>query len=360
MSLPDFPGIPPIVPITLGIDTTKDVLTGPLQGSDGPRLLHAGPGSEWIPQGQGYDAVNGQVLSTFNDGNQVRLSFQLVDTECDPNPDTYSVTLGGADPDNPSADAPSKGGGVATDGEYIYVADTQDVYMYRREDVLYALQQEQAPTPMPPLAPDAEPAQSLNPYASGSSALPSVPAVDKVSIDAKDGSEFSASYLTLRNGALYVGDFTSTAINNLGGRDDPTRDATLRRYEVDPETGSFNAGRYDAIDAPKYAQGAVVTDTGVLFSTSLGSGVLAPADKLIFQATTNTPGEFSTAGSPRMVGELDHYAQGLNFVEGKLWITHESAADKYRGNVDNPHDHIQIHDIDSLDISADDLGVDTY
>ncbi|TWT19336.1 hypothetical protein FQY83_13350 [Luteimonas marina] len=356
MAFPTNPWIPPIPPIPL-IDFNRElnqrVLDLHLQGTDGPRLLHSGPGSDWIPQGQGHDAGRGEVLSTYNDGGQVLLSFQKIVSECDPATDEVSVILGG-DPEDPDAGAPSKGGGVATDGEYIYVADTQEVYVYRRTDVEAALQPE---APRPPLRPDAQPSTS---QLLQRPVTPTVEAIARIPIDAGDGNDISASYLTLHDGHLYVGDFTSTGITNtFSGRNDPTRDAELRRYALDPDTGLFDPADYRSIEAPKYAQGAVVTDTGVLFSTSLGSGVTAPADDLVFQPTTDTPATFSTDGDAREVGHLPHYAQGLNVIDGELWVTHESAADKYRDNVDDPLDHIQRYSIDDLGLSPGDLGIDT-
>lgn len=332
----------------------------PLDGGDGIPLRHAGAGSDWIPQGQGYDETRNQVLTSYyKDGGPVLLSFEDLDPwqNCEPAKREFSVELGGTseDPDN----APGKGGGVATDGTYVYVADGGEVFVYRREDVMAQFAPE---PPDGPVLPGSEPLPGVH---SGAT----VQAIARIPIDPpNDGNEFTASYLTVKDGQLYVGDFTSTRLTNYAsGRDDPTRDAELRRYAIDPETGLFGGARvsgddamtYDSIDAPKYAQGAAVTDTGVVFSTSLGSGFFAPADELVFQQTTSTTDAFSTDGDARVIGRLDHYAEGLNFIDGQLWVTHESAADKYRDNVDDPHDQIQVHSIDDLGISAEDLGVES-
>lgn len=354
-----IPSIPPILPpfIDLQREATQRVLDLHIDGADGPRLVHAGEGSDWIPQGQGHDAARGELLTTYNDGDRVLLSLQAITPDCDPaTADEASVFLGG-DPDDPDDTAgPTKGGGVATDGEYLYVADTDAVYVYRREDIDAALQppdpSQQAP--LPPLLPDAQP-PTPSPFLR--SPTPTVDAVARIPIATGDGDGFNASYLTLHEGHLYVGNFSVDAITNLApGKDYSTADAELRRYALG-EDGGFSADDYAAIDAPKFAQGAVVTDTGVLFTTSLGSGLAAPADDLVFQATTDTPGSFSAEGDPRGAGHLPHYAQGLNVIDGKLWITHESAADKYRGNVDDPLDHVQIYDVADLGLPADELGI---
>ena len=352
-----FPSIPPIIPpiIDFQRETTQRVLDLHIDGTDGLRLVHAGEGSDWIPQGQGHDAARGELLTTYNDGERVLLSLQATTPDCDPaTADEASLFLGG-DPDDPDDTAgPTKGGGVATDGEYVYVADTDAVYVYRREDIDAALQPPDPPqqtAPMPPLLPDAQPAA---PFLS----LPPTPTVDAVArIPIAPGEAFNASYLTVHDGHLYVGNFSVDPITNLAsGQDYSTADPELRRYALDGD-GGFSAADYDAIDAPKYAQGAVVTDTGVLFTTSLGSGITAPAVDLVFQATTDTSGSFSAEGDPREVGHLPHYAQGLNIIDGKLWVTHESAADKYRDKVDDPLDHVQIYDVDDLGLSADELGI---
>lgn len=332
--------------------------SAPLEGADGIPLRHAGPGSDWIPQGQGYDEAHNQVLSSYyKDGGPVLLSFEDLAPwqNCEPVKREFSVELGGTrdDPEN----APAKGGGVATDGNYIYVADGSDVFVYRREDVMA-----QAASGQPDLAPTL--VDESRQLVSGGT----VEAIARIPIDPEgDGNEFTASYLAIKDGQLYVGDFTSTGLTNrFSDRDDPTRDAELRRYDIDSKTGLFGgatesgdyARDYFSIDTPKYAQGAAITDTGVVFSTSLGSGFFAPADELVFQPTTSTTGEFSTDGDVRVIARLDHYAEGLNFIDGQLWVTHESAADKYDHKVDDPHGSIQVYSLDDLDISADELGVD--
>ena len=361
MSIPSIPGIPPItLPAEVSGEIVQRVTDSHLDGADGPRLLHAGEGSDWIPQGQGHDAGRGELQTTYNNGEEVLLSQQPTTPDCDPATlEEMAVILGGDPDDALDTSAPTKGGGVATDGEFIYVADTDAVYVYRRADVDAALQAagpagEDRPAP---LLPDAQP-DVLAPLAPATP--PTVEAIDRIPIATGDGDAFNASYLTVRDGELYVGNFSVDGTTNFfsSGSAYSTADAELRRYTLDGD-GGFSAGDYLSIEAPKYAQGAVVTDTGVLFTTSLGSGITAPADDLVFQATTDTPGSFSAEGDAQDVGHLPHYAQGLNVIDGKLWITFESAADKYRDKVDDPLGNVQIYDVDDLGLSADELGIDT-
>lgn len=316
-----------------------------LQGDTGPRLLHSGEGKPWIPQGLGHDPVHEQTLSTYNfdtenfsGDKRVLLSVQNTDTNpCAPEQEELSAYLGGTDKNDPTSGAPTKGGGVATDGEFIYVADSGEVYVYRREDVVAA-------------------GNSQSEFGGPHYAT----AVDKIDIKQGEDDTFSASYLTIHEGQLYVGDFTKSSFQP---GDFPSYDAELRRYDlsagnqpnhdVDVPKGSFDPSSYKTIEAPKNAQGATITDTGVIFTTSYGPS----ASSLHFQPTTD---DFTASGDrQRLVTEdLPAYAEGVTIVDGKLWVTFESGADKYRDNGE-PTDYIQIYDPSDLQFPGiDDLGID--
>lgn len=368
-------------------------------GSDGPALDAELLGDGYIPQGQGYDGES-TLLGTYNNGEHVRLTLQ----------DRYSgedggrVTLGGeAAPPYPSTEGlspqgaktvidsydralsqlagpPTKGGGVATDGEYIYVADTDEVYVYSRREV------ESAPR-------DA-----------------TVDALRVITLP--DDLDVNASFLNIHEGKLYVGQWTATAdaytnaisirgegfgeqlrdqfeaINPFdGGWKDYLSDRgdALSPVEIDidldePEMLVFDisdrngnpTGEFDPASPvarhtiPFDAQGVTVTDNGFLFTRSHGSTELDIHYQGIHITTIHSPRELVfqpfDGGEARKVADIDYYAEGLNIVGDEVWITYESNANKYKqkyeDNTGHPptNDHIQRIPLDSLDISRDDLG----
>lgn len=370
MSFPSAVGSTPYLPMPTA-DATATTLPyagyppAAPAGSDGPALNAEWLGEGYIPQGQGYDEANGQLLSTYNNGESVRLDVQGSANGSR----VTDVVLGG----HGDFDPPSKGGGVATDGEFVYVADTDEVYVYRREDILDA------------------------------AAAATVSAHDVIELP--DG--HNASFLNIRGGRLYVGEFTATvdavqgavdarveglgervsdffeAINPLDGDlGDYLRDQfdALNPVDIDidldrPEllvydiadhdgqpTGTFDAdASVERHTIPFDAQGVAITDTGFLFTRSYGStafdvgGIRIQSPReLVFQPFDG--------GEARTVAEIDYYAEGVNIVGGEVWITYESNAPEYAGkyeeNTGSPPDneHIQRFPLDSLDITRDELG----
>jgi len=51
-------------------------------------------------------------------------------------------------------------------------------------------------------------------------------------------------------------------------------------------------------------------------------------------------------------------AQGLNVVDGELWVTYESGSQKYDQNVARPREHIQRIPLEQLDLDAAGISVD--
>ena len=356
------------------------------EGSDGPALNAQWLAEGFIPQGQGYDATRDQLLSTYNNGGSVRLALQ----SSRDGSDLGDVVLGGIDPRNltdlsdPSiafnpfdrADplsAPTKGGGVATDGTFVYVADTDAVYVYRRDAIADA-------------APGAV-----------------VPATNVIAMP----NGHNASFLSIRDGRLYVGEFAATTdalqqavdarVEGVGERVSDLFEAAnpfdgglkdyfgdqfdaLNPVDIDveierPELLVFDiadaqgqpAGGFDG-DAPsaRYtipfdAQGVAITDTGFLFTRSYGStefdvgGIRIESPReLVFQPFDG--------GDARAVAQIDYYAEGLNIVGDEVWITYESNATEYSGKYEDntgqapDNDHVQRIPLDSLDISREALG----
>ncbi|MCD9033423.1 hypothetical protein LDO32_17045 [Luteimonas sp. Y-2-2-4F] len=343
-----------------GASSTNDFLRGVIAGRSGPSLVHSGEGQPWIPQGQGYDAARNEVLTSYNgtvDGDQ-RVILSVQDAEIGGAADgERSVYLGGKGGD-PSADGPTKAGGVAVYGDYVYVADGKEVYVYNRADIDAAISanevQATVPTPYldagePVVGPDGEPV--FEPYTT-----PDTPvrAIEKIDI-AEDGDPFGASYVTVHDGELYVGQFTQDPLDPASFNSDfPTHDAELRRYSINDETGLFNPAEFDSIDAPHNAQGAAVTETGVLFSTSYGSVPGFATAQLVFQPTIDTEARFETDGASVVAAELPYYGEELNIINGEIWVTHESDADKYRDKTE-PLGEIQVYSLDDLRISREDL-----
>lgn len=281
----------------------------------GPRLLHSGEGSPWIPQGQGYDAERHEILTSYNDGHDVMLSVQDQFTGVE----ARNVILEGKQPpaeigsdmlglmafreENPS---PNKGGGVATDGKFVYLADTEAVYVYRREDIDNA--------------------------GSGEAVYPVQ--VNKVE---------AGSYITVKDGQAYVGRF---ALNPAGPFGDDDNVPELYRYDINPD-GTFS-NQSDPIRTPYNAQGLAVTDDGLLFTTSYGASPLSP-HHLVLQEFDDSPDGVESASDAENVYDLDYYAEGVNIIGDEMWVTYESSAEKYRDKVDRPRDHIQRIPLDDLD-----------
>lgn len=306
--------------------------TPPAGETRGPQLIHSGPGSSWIPQGQGYDAGRGEILTSYYGGRSdgVLLSIQSIGQDPDSGGETHSVILGADRGDGglfASGAAPNKGGGVATNGEYVYLADTEAVYVYRRSDIEAT---------------------------ASTCALP----VDPVHvIDMPDG--VNASYLTVHDDKLYVGEFAQNMWDPLGMGPDET--PQLLRFDIDASDGSFGARGEDggfavgtptgSIDTPDNAQGVAITDDGLLYTTSYSNDRIASPHHLVFQAFEGDPADFR-AESPddaSKVYDLDYYAEGVNIVDGEVWVTYESGADKYRGKAEEDRDHIQRIPLGDLD-----------
>src|SRR5690606_4860171 len=137
-------------------------------GSTGPEL-HLEHGT---PQGQGYDEGRQEFLTTYYDNDGVTLSIQEKSGDAE-----TSVELGGGH----GHGAPTKGGGIATDGEHVYVADGGELYVYSRAEVDAAARE----------------------------GRPAVP--DYVKDDIAAG-----SYVEVKDGKLYVGDFNTPVDGPFG------------------------------------------------------------------------------------------------------------------------------------------------
>lgn len=298
----------------------------------GPRLLHVDEG--WTPQGQGYDAERHELLTTYytdtndNDvGDTVRLSVR----------DRYTgveardvVLLGSDKPGDAEHGNPAHGGGVATDGEFVYVADTTEVYVYRRSDIDNAAW---------------NPATSrYEVEATRVMEMPEVPADlrgDGGLVSDKTGKSI-ASYITVHDGKAYVGSYSKNGDGMNGA---------VYRFDIDPETGAFS-NPTGPVKAPDQAQGVTVVDDGkgLLFSSNNGDY------SLVYQPVTNEEGDFSASYDDRKILDdsqlIDSYVEEINVIDDELWVTYESAAKKpdgdYKFDVDDRHRSVQRIPIEDI------------
>ncbi|HVG59526.1 MAG TPA: hypothetical protein VNA24_13290 [Hyalangium sp.] len=269
----------------------------------------------WIPQGQGYDAKRGQVLTTYYrefgiaplDIGFVQLSIQ----DKSSGNETHRALLGGQGDFPP----PSHGGGVSTDGKYVYVADTNAIYTYTREDIVEAGRNGTFAEPI-----DVVP----------------VPA-DTKDPDSDTDLVSNGSFMTVKDGYAYVGGYSENGDGKAGA---------VWRYKVDPDTGKLiEKSRKGPIRAPDQAQGIAVVDGALLFTTGKHELVYQPYDKQSFEADIGDRKDISN-------GRIDPYAQGLNIIDGEVWVTYESGAEKYDQEVDFPRKHIQRIPLENLDLES--------
>jgi hypothetical protein len=278
----------------------------------GPELLHLDAG--WVPQGQGYDKGRGQVLTTYyHDDGGTLLSIQ------DKNDGTekHTVLLGGKD----GAEGPSHAGGVSTDGEYVYVADTEAIYVYTRDELVEAESEGAAAEPI-----DVMPVP-------GDTVDPNDPDTELVS---------SGSYMTVKGKYAYVGGYSENGDGKAGA---------VWRYEIDQKTGKLiEDSRQGPIRAPDQAQGIAVVDGALLFTTGKHELVYQPFDEQSFEADIDDRHDISN-------GLIDPYAQGVNIIDGEVWVTYESGSQKWDQEVDYPRRHIQRIPLNELDLEGAGLTV---
>ncbi|RYZ40481.1 MAG: hypothetical protein EOO71_15915 [Myxococcaceae bacterium] len=277
----------------------------------GPELVHLD--DNWTPQGQGYDATRGEVLTSYyNDDHEVMISVQDKDSGAE----TLQVKLGGSSPGGP---APTHGGGVATDGEFVYVSDTDHIFVYTREELERA-------------AREGTPA-----VASQVMDVPERGVVDDPNSDVDLVS--AGSYMTIHDGYAYIGGYSPDGDGKAGA---------VWRFKIDEETGALiQDSREGPIRAPDRAQGMTVVDGALIFTTG--------DKKLVYQPMESTEDTFSADIDDRVDignGQIDPYAQGVNIIDGELWVTYESGSHKYKDNVKEPRDHIQRIPLEDLDLEA--------
>jgi hypothetical protein len=88
-----------------------------------------------------------------------------------------------------------------------------------------------------------------------------------------------------------------------------------------------------------------VVDGALLFTTGKHELVYQPYDTKSFEADIGDRKDISN-------GRIDPYAQGLNIIDGEVWVTYESGSEKYDQEVDFPRKHIQRIPLEQLDLEA--------
>ena len=307
--------------------------------ADAIEHIHQGEGSPWTAQGLGYDAAERTFFTTYyredppdtvtidpgNNGTRietpnpqdalpnVRLSVQDRAT----GDEVRDVYLAGPD----GKQELSKGGGVAVDGDFVYVADSSQVYVYRREDI----------------------------YKAGPGEI-----VDAVHVNEVEGG--SASYINIHDGKAYVGRWVENHPWKPAGDGDPE----VHVYQIDPETGRFVDGdggyRYNVedprrtsadplatIETPYNVQGIAVNDDGILFSASFSDLGPAPSD-LIWQDWSDRAG-YRLDGD-RSEYDVPDYNEGIQIVDGEVFVATEEGAEKYDG--DGGLNEVRRYDLDDV------------
>ncbi|MBL8951380.1 MAG: hypothetical protein JNK82_11415 [Myxococcaceae bacterium] len=138
-----------------------------------------------------------------------------------------------------------------------------------------------------------------------------------------------------RDGDAYVGSYSEDGDGKAGA---------LWRYEINDD-GTLSDTREGPIRVPDRAQGVTVVDGALLFTTGDKKLVYQPFDETRFTADIDDRRDIGN-------GHIDPYAQGLNVIDGELWVTYESGSHKYDQNVDRPREHIQRIPLDELDLDA--------
>jgi hypothetical protein len=246
---------------------------------DGPPILHVGEGSDWVPQGLGYDPATDQLLTTYYsspDGDPDRDAGILLSIQ-DRGTGNEVLTALLAGPDH--------GGGVAIDGDHVWVTSSDGyVYLYSMADIKAAdgaTVQPQTRFPVP-----------------------------------------ASAYLTVHDGRLYVGSFDE---------DDP---GSVYSVPLGADGEPSGPPVFEAT-APPRSQGLAVTDDGLVFSTSWGRE--NPSELI----SISSSGEVRHLTAPNM-------SEGIVIVNGQLYTVYESGATPYQYDGNHPSHNITITPLNAI------------
>jgi uncharacterized protein YukE len=257
---------------TLTDDAGGDPTDGPLI----PNTFRTGDtDGEWIPQGLAYDPRTDQLLASYYSGHSDTDSLLSVIDE-NSGDEVTNVRLAGVPvPHEDINIPPNHSGGIAVDGDTVWVTSTEDdggyVYRYSREDIDAAERGE------------------------------TVHATAKYPVGA-------SSYATFADGKLWVGDFNE---------DGP---GTLYSYDVNSNSVVADTPSSTHL-TPAKIQGVVVRDGEFVLSQSFDRD---KPSSLLIQDRDNPLGfMFATGqGMPNM-------SEGIAEVDGDIVTLYESGAEKY-------------------------------
>lgn len=281
--------------------------------------LHQGEDSPWIVQGLGYDDQIRRFLTAYYDEGSgdhpgVRLSVQDRDTGAETN-DVYLTGLDGEH-------VLTKGGGVAVDGDFVYVADTDEVYVYRRGDIYGAEDGEE---------------------------------VEAIRVNEVEAG--SASYVNIHDGQAYVGRWVENHPWKPAGDGDPE----VNVYDIDPTTGRFvndDGGHFYNVDEPRLThaepratietpynvQGLDVDDEGIVFSASFSDLGPAPGD-LIWQEWEDQ-GAYELSGDRHEL-DINDYGESVQIIDDDYaFVSFEEGARAYDG--EGGRNSVHRYDLDDV------------
>lgn len=250
-----------------GQERTDDWLdeTGGGLGPLIPNTAATGDGRGLIPQGLGYDPLTRSLLQAYYKDGEPSV-LAVVDEVT--GKELTEVELGGYGYDDTR---PGHVGGVTVDGDSVYVTDSGKVYEYSLREIRAAgpgttVEQVQRPTDVA-----------------------------------------ASSYSAFRDGRLYVGDHDASVMyvyeKDAHGVWVPVRDS---------DGGALS------IATPDKAQGVLVRDGEFVFSTSHGrqnESALVVQDRDSGERSDEYP--------------LPNMSQGVVEVDGQLYVTYESGAEKF-------------------------------
>lgn len=276
------------------------------EDADGPTIpntLATGDDAGWVPQGLAYHPDTDQLLVSYYGQDDTTDSLLSVIDE-NSGTEVTNARLGGAELPGlfPGwGPPPDHSGGVAVDGDNVWVTSTEDDggYVYR-----YSLADIEA----------AEKGETVN-------------ATDKFPVGA-------SSYATFAEGRLWVGSFHEES------------PGTLYSYDVGAD-GSVSDTPASVHRTPEQIQGVVVRDNEFILSQSFGRN---DPSSLLTQQRSNPFGYLDTEAH-----QLPNMSEGITEVDGDILALYESGSAKY-ADTSWPRDRISRTPVE--DLTADGFDVE--
>ncbi len=255
----------------------KELLFDDADGPTIPNTLASGDDAGWIPQGLAYSPGTDQLLvSYYGEDSDTDSLLSVIDENS--GAEVTNARLGGVDLPGPFpawGAPPNHSGGVAVDGDNVWVTSSEDdrsyVYRYSLADIQAADKGE------------------------------TVDATDRFPVGA-------SSYATFAEGRLWVGSFHED------------RPGVLFSYDVEPD-GTVADAPTSAQQTPEKIQGVVVRDDEFILSQSYGRDNLS---SLLTQQRNNPLGHLYTQDHT-----VPNLSEGITEVDGDILTLYESGAGKY-------------------------------